>query len=458
MKSKMTNYNDILIKAVLSVVAIAAFFSCEQSYDPAFSESPDERVAQALDDYQHLLMEAPFGWKATVHTGVGVSYLYYFDFNENGKVTMLADFNETTASAPASGDWVLKALQQPTLSFDTYSYIHLPADPDGSISGGTNGEGLVSDFEFKFTSVGEDTLKLTGIQRGITMTMVPATEQEKEILMRGEIKNMLHHVSSNPSTYLTLPNANQVTLAFGVDEKIVYALFLSEDGKNIQRLVSPFSFTTQGIWLQSPMEIQGYTFQELKWDSEEGMYTASVESSAVQIFPIEGIYFFNPEEPLAAAMGTTYTTLQIPAGSSTQPLPGQSEEFIGVYNRTAASLLNSEFRLTLQETNMKFDTTTHSVIYDMIVLQHSTLFLCRYIYAYTIDEEGIVSLLFDAADQNGWLIYDHVSELLTYFENNTFTLQYIGGGNDLIGGVFCQEIPDFYFSGYLRQDEVNKNK
>lgn len=438
-------------KIIVSVVVIAGLLSCEQNYDPVFSESPDERVEQALDDYQHLLLEAPFGWKANLHTGAGVSYLYYFDFNENGKVTMLADFNETTASEPASGDWVLKALQQSTLSFNTYSYIHLPADPDGNINGGANGEGLISDFEFKFSKTQEDTLELTGIQRGITMTMVPATEQEMEILMRGEIKNMLHYVSSNPSTYLTLPNANQVTLAFGVDGKMVYALFLSEDGKNIQRRVSPFSFTTHGIWLQSPMEIQGYTFQELKWDSEEGIYTTSVGSTAVQIFPIEDIYFFKPEEPLAAAMGTTYTTIQIPAGSGTHPLPGQSKEFIDVYNRTAANLLNSEFRLTLQEINMKFDTTSNSVIYDMIVLQNSTLFLCRYIYAYTIDEEGLVSLIFDVADQNGWFIYESVSDLLIYFENNTFTLQYIGGDIDLIGGMFCQENPDFYFSGYLRK-------
>jgi hypothetical protein len=77
---------------------------------------------------------------------------------------MLSDFNETTATVLKESSYRLKALQQPTLIFDTYSYLHLLSDPDPNVAGGIAGKGYNSDFEFAYdpTIAQADTIILTG--------------------------------------------------------------------------------------------------------------------------------------------------------------------------------------------------------------------------------------------------------------------------------------------------------
>jgi hypothetical protein len=71
---------------------------------------------------------------------------------------MSADYEPT----PNESSYRLKALQRPTLLFDTYSTLHLIADPTPDVVGGETGEGYYSDFEFAFISASADTIKLEG--------------------------------------------------------------------------------------------------------------------------------------------------------------------------------------------------------------------------------------------------------------------------------------------------------
>ena len=137
--------NTLLINVLIAACMVLA--GCDDNYETIFPETPDDRVKKSLEEYNTLLMSAPYGWKASLYTGTGAGYFYYLDFNENGSVTMLSDFNQSAAGEPMTSEWVVKALQRPTLSFTSYSYIHLPADPDGNINNGIPGSGLLSDFE-----------------------------------------------------------------------------------------------------------------------------------------------------------------------------------------------------------------------------------------------------------------------------------------------------------------------
>src|SRR5687768_7845327 len=78
------------------VIAVAlCLAACDNSYESIFKQSPDDRLRETLTEYSTLLMDAPHGWKASLYTGSGAGYFYYFDFNDNGNVTMLSDFGET---------------------------------------------------------------------------------------------------------------------------------------------------------------------------------------------------------------------------------------------------------------------------------------------------------------------------------------------------------------------------
>ncbi len=162
--------------------------ACKKNYDYAFDKSPDERVMEALNKYNDALTNAPHGWKAILmpDSGKAGSYSFYFKFDKNNRVQMFADFDSTTSVVMKESSFRLKALQQPSLIFDTYSYIHLLSDPDAGISGGTYGGGLKSDFEFALNSIVGDTIKMTGRFNGSKAYLVKATEAEKIAYYAGE--------------------------------------------------------------------------------------------------------------------------------------------------------------------------------------------------------------------------------------------------------------------------------
>lgn len=432
-----------------SAVFATALFSCDREYDPVFNESPDERVRQSLAAYTSMLTEAEFGWKATLHTASGANFLYYFDFNDDGTVAMAADFNETTAGDVMSGTWVLKALQRPTLSFDTYSYIHLPADPDGDVNGGGNGEGLKSDFEFAFGETSGDTVFLQGIQKGSSITFLPATEEDAVVFTGGALRDMLHYISEEEGLRLTLPDDKIVTVAFHPVIRLMGAQYLTEDEQGVESFRSSFEFTTRGITLKESLQVEGYTVDEFVWDADKGTYTVQLGSASEDIVSVDGLYIFEPSTPLYSVLGSSYTLIQVPQNSGVDPLPGQSDEYIIKYNQAADNLVNGQYALTLNEINYIFDQSAQSLLVDMWVTQNGTRFLAEFYYGYTINEEGVISFFFNDANENGWAVRSDVDPLLEFMETNTFKVEYVGGGFSLIAGIFSQENSELYFSGYL---------
>ena len=127
--------NKNLLYTFLAIITLVA--SCRKDDDNAFDKSPDERLNETLQQYQAALSGSPYGWNANLTTADGGSYRFYFSFNESNRVEMYSDFDSTTATTIRESSYRLKALQQPSLIFDTYSYIHILSDPDGAVSGVT---------------------------------------------------------------------------------------------------------------------------------------------------------------------------------------------------------------------------------------------------------------------------------------------------------------------------------
>ncbi|HEU4553001.1 MAG TPA: DUF4302 domain-containing protein [Chitinophaga sp.] len=164
------------------LLIVAAFSACKKEDDPIFDKSPDERLNETLAKYQQAMVNAPYGWKLLVYpSGVPNSvFSFYCRFNDANRVTMFSDFDAATSVELKESSYRLKALQQPALLFDTYSYIHLLCDPDGSVNGGAYGLGLSSDFEFSLDGIAGDSILLTGRLHNSKAYMVKATQQEQE--------------------------------------------------------------------------------------------------------------------------------------------------------------------------------------------------------------------------------------------------------------------------------------
>lgn len=451
MKAIKRSLNILLAAGTMLITA-----ACDNDYETIFNESTDERVEQALNEYSTLLNSAPHGWRASLYTEAGPGYFYYLDFQEDGNVTMVSDFNATTAANSMAGTWVLKALQKPTLTFDTYSYIHMPADPDGNVNGGNTGEGLLSDFEFTFVRTAGDSIVMKGLKHKTELYLVKASESETAAILNDDILHMLQntntYIDANRGLKLQLPGNTVVPVAVDVARKLFAAQYLSADGTKIETFIAPFTFSLQGIVLKTPASINGHTFRELYWDADKEVYIAQLPAPVELVNDTEP-FLFHPSIPLHDVIGQRYKRVYVPAKPEENRLPGQSDDFVQAYNEAAEGMLMGPYQLTLQEMSFGFDAINKLMYYDVIISQTrdgvTSRYLAQFVFSYTIDETGSVKFTGIGANDNAQVITFDLRVILQHFEDDTFRLEYIAGGFDLISGFYSEQDPAYSFSGYL---------
>ena len=277
-------------RIILFLVAASLIFAgCKKDDDTVFDQSPDVRLNDALTKYQSELSGAQYGWKALLFPQGGGAYFFYIKFNDANRVQMISDFDSASALTVKESSYRLKALQQPSLIFDTYSYIHLLSDPDASINGGAFGQGLLSDFEFYFNdSTSADTLKLTGRMNGSRFVMTKATEAEANAFTSGQLK-----------TYLFKNDLGQIQQYFkrftigtsnydvNVDLATKKIIFTWTDGQgNVLSYTTTFYFTLNGIALEKPF-VDGSTviseFTDFSFSSSTSTINLNASGTAASI-------------------------------------------------------------------------------------------------------------------------------------------------------------------------------
>ncbi len=273
-------------KIIIIILSITcAFTACKKDDKFLFEQTPDQRLNQTLEAYQSQLSGAANGWKGliTVDSGKGNTYSFYFKFNASNRVTMYADFDSATAITAMESSYRIKALQQPSLIFDTYSYVHLLADPNPSVNGGPTGAGLISDFEFAFDSSTTDTIKLTGRFNGSKAVLIRATAQEATAYSTGrlgssllfnnisKILNYWKRITIGGIEYEVIVNTSTRTIGFN---------WLDASG-NLRTFSTTFYFTINGIVLNSPLINGSQTvigFNNIGWDATTSTLSVSVNN------------------------------------------------------------------------------------------------------------------------------------------------------------------------------------
>ncbi|GEP89856.1 protein of unknown function [Chitinophaga terrae (ex Kim and Jung 2007)] len=191
-------------------------------------KTTDERLKEALRKYNEILVSAPYGWIMTEYTtgsainggvtqtGPKAIFTYYMKFEKDNKVSMLSDFAPGMANTFNTSSFDIKATQRPTLVFDTYSYVHVPCDPDGNINNspfsGGYGFGWGADFEFGFEQNPDelgDTIRLKGNLNSTTVTLIRATKEEQDIFNASGFSAMINW--NKILTYFKQFNYNGIT-------------------------------------------------------------------------------------------------------------------------------------------------------------------------------------------------------------------------------------------------------
>lgn len=244
---------------IIIVAVVGLFSACKKDDQNVFNKSADERLNEALGSYQTKLTGAQFGWKGLIYPKGGGIYTFYFKFNNSNRVQMLASFDSASAVTLKESSYRLKAVQQPSLVFDTYSYLHVLSDPDPNVNGGSVGAGLQSDFEFYFDSTTNDTINLVGRFNGSKAQLVKATQAEATAFSSGQLANGL--LIDKILTYykrLTV-GATSVDFNFNTTSRTVR---LTDNTGNLLDSSRIFSYylTLTGIAFTRPIVVGNFAF------------------------------------------------------------------------------------------------------------------------------------------------------------------------------------------------------
>ena len=265
----------VLIPVLFALVAS----SCDRDYDDNYMGNADERLTAAMNKYQRALASAQNGWIANVWTNDGI-YRFYMSFTTDNRVTMVSDnmnYNGFDNKAQTTS-YRFKALQRPTLIFDTYSYLSVICDPDNSVSWGSDNQGLETDFEFEVAAFEHGQFELVGRTHRTRATLVPATEEEEDTALNpatgmiGQFATLQQYFAQGFPYIGT--DFGQTELNIGY--RYMYAAYLV-DGEPVQtETVYTIVDFNQDILLEEPLAIGDIEISRLTWEPAQKAYIAEL--------------------------------------------------------------------------------------------------------------------------------------------------------------------------------------
>lgn len=269
-------------------MVVTALAACQKiENDPAPGQRPDERLNQTLQEYKTQLVSAPFGWKAVLFPAGGAAYSFLITFSENDRVTMFSDLNDSTATESFESTYRLKAAQRPSLLFDTYSYLHILADPDAARNGGDYGQGKYSDFEFSFDSATPDQITLTGNAKGSKLVLTKATQADAQNFIRNISENAkAFEAINNFRTYFKRLTVGGGMVDVAVDPNLRNISFSFYDGGLYRTVTTSYYYTEEGIRLVQPLTVGNITITDLKsvqYDEARKRITLTINDVAATI-------------------------------------------------------------------------------------------------------------------------------------------------------------------------------
>lgn len=412
------------------LLAAGLFSSCKKDNDPIFDD-PDTRLSAELAKDQAALLSATDGWKATIYPKGGKGFSFYFKFTAEGKVTMMSDFNSTSAGSPVESTYRLKALQRPTLIFDTYNYIHLPSDPEAAISGGSasTATGLNSDFEFAFAAQVGDTIKFEGTFNKNAMVMVKLSSTEAQSILAGGLKTMIEsnalYQTTNRNPYVTFSDGTKAAISIESATKIVKMNYL--DANNVTQSQSvKFAFGINVLSLSAPLKYGGVSFSEIFWDATNKQYYVMFGTTRVNVLNSP-----TPLTPLTLMFGypNTFAYRKITIPGTGLPA-GVTSGFTAVYN-SMVSLFSGTGRTI---TSTTFTLTSNSILTVDVTYATTSTFIASASYTYT--RVGDTFTLSSPVYNGNWTTRaTQIAPLNNYMLTGPFKIDWVSSSNPTVTAV-----------------------
>jgi hypothetical protein len=445
-------------KLLYHIAIIAALVSCKKEEKYAFEDKPNARIEQTLEALETQLTSGD-GWIANIYTKStsGKAYSFYFEFKEANRVSMMSDIDATTASVAKESSYRLKWMQQPSLLFDTYNYIHRLADPmpddqGGSAGvGGEAGQGLISDFEFGLTSdavkalkdnPNADTLSTIGRYNSIPVNFYKASSEEAAFWKGGGIKEEMNDISTYVQgikfLYATLDDGSKLEFDFDFENKTLKLI----NGANSSVFTgsTSFVFGVNLLTLKNAVNINANFVTQLTWENQH--LFAIINGKKVQLKASDV-----PVVPIILLFGNSFNEIIVPNATT---YPGWSNDFMNRRAQAALAIKTGGYNLDLGQLDFKFDLSDSSLLITVDVVQSGRLYIATFPYTFDLSSNGIFKFTaLNGWNGNGAIIVNNMAPLFGQRLNaDTFTLNYFAAPNgDILAQFTSIEHPDFAFTG-----------
>jgi len=269
----------------LLALAATGLGACTTEVEDKFDASSSERLDAKLNECKELLTSAQYGWMIEYYPDSQQSFggsTYAAKFDSDGNVTVTGQI-----AAEISGDvthaitshYSINSSSSVVLSFDTYNeYIHYWSDPD--FTGGNDFDG---DFEFAYVGGNKQEMIFRGIKTGNRIVFTALEEEltasiQSIVDIQKTVEDKLYYTyrwnEGEPVAALSeetaggeeTPAENAPVLYSG-DNGNIFTYYPDGDLEGAYETY-PYSFTSEGIRLYTPITVDGITVQEFKWDGE----------------------------------------------------------------------------------------------------------------------------------------------------------------------------------------------
>lgn len=438
-------------KTTLLVILATLLFhtGCKKENDPIL-EDPDERLNAYLQNAQQALTDVDYGYKVTLNTSEEKSYSLYMNFDEEGRVEMLSDFTDESATVPRSSSFRLKALQRPSLIFDTYNYISVFADPQGTVNGGVNGQGLRGDNDYSFLEIGKDSIRLRGNKNVSLLLLVKATQAEQEEFRTGSLLQSRQQVDvflANQKNMFIEIGGSRVAVALNKTARTITLSKLEANGNTITDASGAFQYVTGGLHIPGQLQLGDITVQDLYWNESEKTYYVAVKGEQVKVQSSA-----NPVFPLYLQFGyrNTYSTI----ATNTNALPaGVNSEFNQVWATLNANFASTNRTIRYMEFKLiSEDVATLSVFY----VSGTTNYVANMSFKYTFVNEVLTlsAATRDYSNANWTARLAQLRVLEDYILSGPFVLDWVSSASatetELMGGMARQSNSESFLYGYLK--------
>lgn len=299
------------MKKLLYIFTLISSFllaGCTSETENLFGESASNRVEEAMENAQKILVEAPNGWLMKYYPSSQQSFGGYnvlMSFTAEGEVTVSADI--TDPSAKSTSLYRLKEQAGPTLTVDTYNEIfHFFSDPASGV--GTTGLGMEGDYEFTIQSATPEQVVMRGKKTGNTIIMTPMPENETwesyltAIAEAEKIASaVVYTYSVNGEEFSAQKSYRTFAITHTVNEEVVSEMF-------------SYIQTKEGMEFYSPITIGGMEVSKLiydsasnTWKSEDGKVTLTPEATPPALLFTNGGPWFVTYDGMSA-YGQSYAS------------------------------------------------------------------------------------------------------------------------------------------------------